>query len=176
MGAVMVMVQCPRCGKTRAMPNTDAKRETRRPNFRGYCRPCGIAALRAGEHRWHNSIEVKSPNRNGYRVISPASVPDELLPWFRQMQPVSRGEVLEHRWVMAVYLGRPLERNELVDHKNGIKTDNRPENLRLYIRGKNQAGSTNGHGTYYHEWQMAERQIKLLRAELAKLKQFALPI
>lgn len=46
---------------------------------------------------------------------------------------------------------------------NGIKTDNRPENLRLYLRGKQQPGSANGYGTYYHEWQMALRQIELLR-------------
>jgi hypothetical protein len=40
---------------------------------------------------------------------------------------------LEHRAVMEAQIGRPLLREESVHHRNGIRTDNRPENLELWV-------------------------------------------
>ena len=66
-------------------------------------------------HRWKGGIKTC----DGYKLL--------LMPG----HPLAdkKGYVREHRLVAATALGRPLKKNELVHHVNGIKTDNRNRNL-----------------------------------------------
>lgn len=61
---------------------------------------------------------------NGYRMIQ--------MPGHHDAD--SKGYVREHRFLMEQILGRTIDKNEVVHHKNGIKTDNRPENLEVMTK------------------------------------------
>jgi hypothetical protein len=72
----------------------------------------------------HKGLRAKRLDRNGYVVWND---PDSI---HKSNEP---GNVLEHRYVMGEYLGRRLLRNENVHHKNGDRSDNRIENLELWV-------------------------------------------
>jgi hypothetical protein len=65
----------------------------------------------------------KTIDKHGYvLVLAPLDHP----------HPNSAGYIREHRLVMEQHMERYLNSEEVVHHRNGIKDDNRLENLRLY--------------------------------------------
>lgn len=121
---------CVKCGKVRAIKIYDIKKKV----FTGLCRACNnkmnYRKYGHGKNAGHWKGGLKH-HRNGY--LSRYVAPDH--PLFSMANSSSihgfGSYISEHRFVMAMHLGRCLKPEEVVHHINGNKEDNRIENLEL---------------------------------------------
>ena len=94
--------------------------QARRARVDNRCSDCGIRITPEAKKCLPCSKRkpggARSKNGNGYILLGSMSGP----------------RILEHRQVMADALGRPLLKHENVHHINGIRDDNRIENLELW--------------------------------------------
>ena len=98
--------KCPMCGN-----NKDIRSKT--------CEKCRVYS----KCNWKGG---KTTTANGYVYVYTPEHPNSNM----------RGYVMEHRLVMEDKLGRFLTQKENVHHINGIRDDNRLDNLELWVRSQ----------------------------------------
>lgn len=95
-------------------------------NFVGRCRNCFLRSRRGDK----NPLWKGGRNREGFGYVS-----IQLLPTDKYYKMAKKnGYAMEHRVIMARHLNRCLDKKEIVHHLNGIRDDNRIENLALVDR------------------------------------------
>ena len=116
---------CLRCGKTECARVGDVRKGVHAGTLKGVCVVCAYHVPHPhakGEANW-NWRGGRRTTEAGYVEIYCGEHPR-----------TRRGYMFEHRFVMEQVLGRLLSKNERVHHKNGIRTDNRIDNLEIWSK------------------------------------------
>ena len=83
---------------------------------------------------WKKGNYIASSIGYKFLTISSLSLKDQQLA--KQMVTkgkINKNRILEHRFIMAKKIGRPLNSSEIVHHIDGNKLNNHPDNLQLLI-------------------------------------------
>jgi len=155
----LIKIKCPICKKERLVGRHGVARAKKLKTWTGYCNKC--RAIERG-----NSIpqELHPSWKGGRFKMSDGYIhivirKDDP---FVKMADRPHRRVPEHRYVMAKYLGRCLDRFELVHHINGIRYDNRIENLKLTCpREHNMLHGMTG-GTWVYNLNLNKREWRTI--------------
>lgn len=110
----------PKCVKC----ENPARPKLHRGELKGYLRTCKDHYNyhhKPGANHHNASKQGRRKNADGYIQV--------LDPHRKKAKKTGSNYVLEHRLVMEAQLGRKLKDSEIVHHKNGLRDDNRPDNL-----------------------------------------------
>lgn len=113
-------VRCLKCGRIRYIDKRNYYKALKMGIWTGLCIKCRPEGARS--NKWKGGVIIRP---DGYRLVWVSKIDP-----FASMRDV-RGYIFEHRYIMAKIIGRPLKSEEQIHHLNGIKSDNRPENLEL---------------------------------------------
>lgn len=153
---------CLKCGRGRWT-------ERYYPPVTRLCRSC---ASKDPVCHFHAPSGSKNPNWKGGRVKVKGYIKIRLHTDDFHYSMTNNGYVLEHRLVIAKHLGRCLTPFEVVHHKNGIKDDNRIDNLELATWGSHSIshgkGYKDGYAKGLTDGQL--KQIEELRQEVKSLQ------
>lgn len=96
---------------------------------------CNLSCSTSYNNLIKDQTTTNNPNWRGGRYINPkgyvvchVSFPHPLAD--------KQGRILEHRLVVDIFSEKPLEKDEVVHHINGDKTDNRLENLMVMSKAE----------------------------------------
>ena len=98
----------------------------------GYVPQKPYLSLLAQENRNKAHIGKRSMNWKGGKIKDKFGYIQIWMP--KHPNAKLAGYIHEHRFIMSEHLGRSLGSHESVHHKNGIKDDNRIENLELMTK------------------------------------------
>jgi len=152
-----IYARCRLCGNLRWVGMKDGQARSTA------CRKCLSNAISLHFHPDQRRVDSRS-NR-GYNEIR-VQPTDFYFPMANRV-----GWILEHRLIMAKYLGRCLQTWEHVHHKNGDKGDNRIENLELMTGNTHSAAHSKGYQDGYKKGfsDGRNKQIQELKQEIKLL-------